>query len=140
MLCGVVLAAMDGLYAGTWYMYDGVGRITLDTVKKDTERAKADRISRYRRWHGFCELAMTIAGDAMPDRIVVSTHIDAEWRVRLGRGRHDTVLLPEAVGRVTGRAGQRGGRWARREFAARAVPTLRLALCIVRPPLALSRR
>lgn len=131
VLCGVVLAAMDGLYAGTWYMYDGVGRITLDSVKKDTERAKADRISRYRRWHGFCELAMAIAGDAMPDRIVVSTHLDVEWRVRQSRGDHDTVLLPEAVStgrRLRNEGGASPSRSAV-EFAARAVPTLRLALC-----------
>lgn len=133
VLCGVVLAAMDGLYAGTWYMYDGVGRITIDSVKQDTERAKADRISRYRRWHGFCELAMAIAGDAMPDKIVVSTHIDVEWRVRQGRGEHDTVLVHEAMkkGRGSTRTAFSFGALNEHavEFAARAVPTLRLALC-----------
>ena len=68
MLATIVVLVFDGLYAGTWYMYDGVSPIVGEEDPSASERA--DKLSRFHRWHRMCKLAMEIVGAAMPPSFV----------------------------------------------------------------------
>lgn len=71
VLAVCVLAAMDALFAGTWYMYDG--EAPLPGGEKCLGLSRSERQVRYNRWRTFCDLALTIVGDAMPSEVVVHT-------------------------------------------------------------------
>ena len=70
VLSGILICAMDAFFAGSWFMHDGVSPTEYTCSKKAGE----ERLSRYRRWSGLCNLAMElIAEHGMPDTVVVST-------------------------------------------------------------------
>jgi len=103
MLAVCVLIAMDCIFSGTWYMYDGVG--PLPPGETLTGRSRDERLLRYHRWTAFCDVAIDeIIGDAMPEWIVLRTE------------RGGSALLPK-----TGVA-------AAHRYRSGVVPTLRIAI------------
>jgi len=70
VLSGILVCAMDAFFAGSWFMHDGVS----PTKYTCSKAAGEERLSRYRRWSGLCDLAMELIADhGMPDTVVVST-------------------------------------------------------------------
>ena len=67
VLSTVVMIAFYGLYSGTWYMHDGVSPVV---GKKEDESRRVDKLSRFRRWHRMCELALEIVGEDLPTQFI----------------------------------------------------------------------
>ena len=90
VLSTIVVMAFYGLYAGTWYMYDGVSPIVGN---KEQKNHRVDKLSRFRRWHRMCELALEIVGEDLPRQFIFysSSENDAVWNVI---GTHTHVVKP----------------------------------------------
>mgnify|MGYP004040817513 CR=1 FL=1 len=98
VLAVCVLAAMDALFAGTWYMYDG--EAPLPGGEKCLGLSRSERQVRYKRWRTFCDLALTIVGDAMPSEVVVHTPRTLQTGLRGGwnSGRNRVVPILRQTG------------------------------------------
>ena len=124
-LSGIVLVVSDSLFAGSWFMYDGGSK----TQHKFDSTAQVERLSRYRRWHAFCELAMElITPHGFAESVVISTPTD--WAS--SRADNSTTGSFEPLVRSAGSAGtQRGvmvpSKGQPRFFRTYVVTTLRLA-------------
>jgi len=131
MLAVCVLIAMDCLFSGTWYMYDGEG--PLPPGETLTGRSRDERRLRYRRWTAFCDVAIDeIIGEAMPDMIVLRTDTGA------GRAKGGSALLAQTgvtgFGTAPASAASSAPSEGRRPrhpqatFRSTVVPTLRIAI------------
>jgi len=128
VLAVCVLAAMDALFAGTWYMYNG--EAPLPEGEKCLGLSRSERQVRYNRWRTFCDLALTIVGDAMPSEVVVHTPRTLQtgrsggWNS--GRNRVVPILRQTGVSPFGWGGGLAFGESAG-GFKTSTVPTLRIA-------------
>ena len=90
VLSTIVVIAFYGLYAGTWYMYDGVSPIVGN---KEQDNHRTDKLSRFHRWHRMCELALEIVGKDLPKQFIFYSRSanDTIWNAL---GVHTHVVKP----------------------------------------------